>query len=121
MTDANNIKELRKSLKMTQKDFAEFCGVTERTVQKWEGGSTIPPMVSKFFKYVEAERNSGSEVKNEGANSIVGNGLIGNKIYADSEIFSKALDEISAQRKLTETAQQQISQLTMAVLKLSSK
>lgn len=54
------IADLRKSLKMTQKEFADFCGVTDRTVQKWEGGSPIPPLVRKLFGYIEAESNSPS-------------------------------------------------------------
>jgi len=37
-----DIKELRKSLKMTQEDFATALKVDSRTVQKWEKGDTTP-------------------------------------------------------------------------------
>lgn len=116
-----DIKELRKSLNMTQKEFSEFCGVTERTVQKWEAGNTIPQLVHKFFQYVNNEFISGSTINNEGSNSIVGNGLVGNQINGCDEIISKALNEISEQRKLTEKAQEHISQLTTAILKLTDR
>jgi transcriptional regulator with XRE-family HTH domain len=34
------IYRIRKNHHLTQKDFAKLVGVTERTVQRWESGST---------------------------------------------------------------------------------
>lgn len=36
------IAEIRKSLAMTQAEFAARCGVNLRSVQKWEGGERAP-------------------------------------------------------------------------------
>ena len=51
----DDITSLRKSLKMTQNEFAEFCGVTTRTIQKWEAGGTMPTIVCKFLELVKGE------------------------------------------------------------------
>ena len=37
-TTAEHIKELRKQLNMTQKEFAEFAGCSKPTVERWESG-----------------------------------------------------------------------------------
>lgn len=38
----DSIKELRKTKKLTQKEFAELINVTQSTVSKWEKGETEP-------------------------------------------------------------------------------
>lgn len=40
--DAVEIKALREALQMTQVELAAKVGVTERTVRRWEGGTTPP-------------------------------------------------------------------------------
>ena len=37
-TTAEHIKELRKQLNMTQKEFAEFAGCSKPTIERWESG-----------------------------------------------------------------------------------
>jgi transcriptional regulator with XRE-family HTH domain len=100
-----DVKELRESMKMTQKQFAEYCGVTERTVQKWEAGNTIPPIVSKFLTYVDNEFNSGDVIKNEGHNSIVGKDINSQP----NKLFEQIIGEIAEQRKLTSKAHELVS------------
>lgn len=51
--------EFRKSLGLTQEEFAEKCGATVRSVQNWEQGGTITPQAMKLFRYIEAEMLSG--------------------------------------------------------------
>jgi putative transcriptional regulator len=47
-----NIKELRKKLKMTQKEFGEYLNIPQRTIQSWElGERTPPPYVIELIKY----------------------------------------------------------------------
>lgn len=36
------LKELRTEQKITQKKFAELCGVKQSCVSKWERGETLP-------------------------------------------------------------------------------
>lgn len=51
----NNIKELRKSLKMTQFDLAEKLNYSNKTISRWESGDIIPDVqtlnkLSELFK-----------------------------------------------------------------------
>ena len=44
MNNFDNIKKFRERKNLTQKQLAEVCGVTLRTVQNWEAGKTIPEL-----------------------------------------------------------------------------
>ena len=46
MSFANNIKQLRKSLQLTQTEFAEKIGKTMRTVQTWESSQNEPSITT---------------------------------------------------------------------------
>lgn len=59
MNDPFIFAEFRKSLGLTQEEFAEKCGATVRSVQNWEQGGTITPQAMKLFQYIEAEMLSG--------------------------------------------------------------
>lgn len=37
------IKELRSSVGMNQREFAEHVGISVRTIQDWETGRRVPP------------------------------------------------------------------------------
>ena len=39
---ANEVKELRQSLNMTQSTFAAVMGVSNKTVEAWEKGTNVP-------------------------------------------------------------------------------
>ena len=45
---AANIKAQRRKRKMTQKEFAELLGYSEKAVSKWECGAGIPPIETLF-------------------------------------------------------------------------
>lgn len=55
MNDPFVFSEFRKSLGLTQEEFAEKCGATVRSVQNWEQGGTITPQNMKLFRYIEDE------------------------------------------------------------------
>lgn len=59
MKDPFIFAEFRKSLGLTQEEFADKCGATVRSVQNWEQGATITPQAMKLFQYIEAEILSG--------------------------------------------------------------
>ena len=45
---AQNLKRMRKLQKLTQKEFADLAGYSEKTVSKWECGLSIPPIETLF-------------------------------------------------------------------------
>lgn len=45
---AQNLKRMRKTQKLTQKEFADLAGYSEKTVSKWECGLSIPPIETLF-------------------------------------------------------------------------
>lgn len=47
-----NVAEIRKSLSMTQKAFAELLGVSCRTVEAWEGGKSTPAPTAKKLMFL---------------------------------------------------------------------
>ena len=53
-----DIVELRKSLEMTQKGFADILGVSCRTVEAWEAGKTNPTPTAKKLIYLIHEDHS---------------------------------------------------------------
>lgn len=40
---AENLKNMRKKARLTQKELGEMLGYTEKAISKWESGSTVPP------------------------------------------------------------------------------
>ena len=47
-----DVKEIRKSMEMSQGDFAAFFGFSKRTLQQWEQGRSEPRGVAKNFLLV---------------------------------------------------------------------
>lgn len=45
---SSNLKRMRKSRNLTQKDFAKLLGYSEKAVSKWECGSSIPSIDTLF-------------------------------------------------------------------------
>lgn len=76
-----DVKKIREQKNLTQKELADFCGVTTRTVQNWENGSKIPEIVQKYLLSINgkdesissvATNNSVSVSANQGSNVNVG-------------------------------------------------
>jgi putative transcriptional regulator len=47
-----NVRRIRKKLNMTQNAFADYFGVSTRTVQDWEQGRRVPSGPAKNFLFV---------------------------------------------------------------------
>ena len=63
------IKRLREKLKLTQSQLADFLGVSDRTVSKWETGRGFPDIIfleplAKILEVSVAELFSGTEIEN---------------------------------------------------------
>lgn len=41
---ANTIYSIRRDRNLTQKDLADLIGVSDRTISKWENGTTVPDL-----------------------------------------------------------------------------
>lgn len=59
-TLAANIREFRRSINLSQRDFAKLFNVTQANVSQWESASVSPPMallqiIKKKYKYVSVE------------------------------------------------------------------
>ncbi len=50
-----DVVEIRKSLSMTQRVFADVLGVSTRTVESWECGKTTPTPTAKKLMYLIRE------------------------------------------------------------------
>ena len=64
------IKRLREKLKLTQSQLADFLGVSDRTVSKWETGRGFPDIIfleplAKILEVSVAELFSGAEIEND--------------------------------------------------------
>ena len=55
-----DVKVIRKGLKLTQREFADVCGVTLRTIQNWEAGGVIPLSNQKFIENLRARHETDS-------------------------------------------------------------
>ena len=61
MDSANIIRELRKSINLTRKEFSEHVGIPIRTLEDWEAGRRKPPeyipiLIAYQLKYEELLR-----------------------------------------------------------------
>lgn len=106
-----DIKTARKTLGLSQEAFAKKLDVSVRTIGNWENGSvSVPP--SKLDKIRELVVNAPHpcDVIKVGNNSPGGGK--NNTINTDlSEALLRALEEISAQRRVAEEAQRQAAEL----------
>lgn len=115
MEDPFIFSEFRKSLGLTQEEFAEKCGATVRSVQNWEQGGTITPQVMKLFQYIEAEILSGkSAVALDHSTAVSGSGNhLNTDIVKITERFMSLLEEkdrqISRMLSLLENANPSVS------------
>lgn len=53
-----NVAEIRASLNMTQREFAEVLGVSCRTVEAWESGKSTPTLTAKKLMFFIQEDHS---------------------------------------------------------------
>lgn len=56
--EASKIKQIRKSLNLTQMIFAEVLGVSTKTVEAWESGRNKPQgPASRFLQMIEMDKD----------------------------------------------------------------
>lgn len=99
MNDPFVFSEFRKSLGLTQEEFAEKCGATVRSVQNWEQGGTITTQAMKLFQYIEAEILSGKgAVALDHSTAVSGSGNhLNTELVAITDKFIALLEKRDAQ------------------------
>lgn len=121
--DNLEVKRIRESLGLTQQQLAKSCGVSVRSVQNWEAGSVIIPDSKRLLlQSLLRQKSAPAMVSSPSANAIGQNSTavgIGDVTQCGDALL-RALDEISAQRKVTEKAQAQIDELLAIIRNLSN-
>ncbi|MFN2939465.1 helix-turn-helix domain-containing protein [Lachnospiraceae bacterium YH-ros2226] len=55
--EANEVKEIRNSTGMSQKTFASYMGVSDKTVEAWEAGTNHPSgAASRLLSMIEKDK-----------------------------------------------------------------
>jgi putative transcriptional regulator len=55
---ASQVKQIRKSVNMSQRTFASYMGVSEKTVEAWEAGTNHPSgAASRILSMMELDNN----------------------------------------------------------------
>ncbi len=56
--DADDVKKIRKTTGMSQKTFASYMGVSDKTVEAWEAGTNRPSgAASRLLSMIEMDRD----------------------------------------------------------------
>ena len=73
MLIGSNIKRLRKNNKLSQKEFASICGVSNKTVSDWENNKNYPRMniIRKIANHFGIRESKLFESNNETTNNDV--------------------------------------------------
>ena len=112
-----NIKQLRKDKHLTQQALADLVGVTTRTISAWENGQPIPDGKVGMLRFLadggdttihgdnNTSINGGSNNRVEASNKLI------DEVAAQRQLTDKALDEVAEQRKLVASSQSQINRL----------
>lgn len=125
MSSIIDVKKIREAKGLTQKELADMCGVTTRTVQNWENGSTIPDMVQKYLtQLVEcgeiissyAIGNSVSVAATRGSNVKVGD-----ETERLLSLLEHSQKQIDVHLELAKAKDAQISSLLAVIDRLTNK
>ena len=134
MNNFDNIKKFRERKNLTQKQLAEVCGVTLRTVQNWEAGKTIPDNIVKLLQTLNGKDEMISQslfgcggdgetinspveqhVNGDG-NKFSGNGDVTEGVPA--ALLQHALDEITQMRLLLAESVKNTNDLSQRLMNL---
>jgi len=96
-----NIKQLRKDKHLTQQALADMLGVTTRTISAWENGQPIPNGKLGMLHIIA----DGGDTTIHGDNNTSIHGGSNNRVEASN----KLIEEVAAQRKLTEKALEEVA------------
>lgn len=134
MNNFDNIKKFRERKNLTQKQLAEVCGVTLRTVQNWEAGKTIPDNIVKLIQTLNGKDEMISQLLfGCGGNGKTINSPVEQRVNGDGNKFSgsgdvsdgvpasllqQALDEITQMRQLLSESVKNTNDLSQRLMNL---
>lgn len=137
MNNFENIKKFRERKNLTQKQLAEVCGVTLRTVQNWEAGKTIPDNIVKLLQSLSDKHETispslfgcggdGETINSSVEQTVRGNG---NKFSGAGNIndgvptalLQQAIDEITQMRILLAESTRNTNDLSQRLMNLLEK
>ena len=107
------VKEIREQMGVTQAQLAEMWGLKPRAIQKWEASESVAPSTGILLKALLREHVQSTPSASAGSGTAVAG--VGNRVNAD-EALLRAFEEIAAQRRVTEKAQEQMGEL-LALMK----
>lgn len=122
----NEIKKFREANNLTQKEFADMCGVTQRTVQNWEAGAKLPDMVRKYVQFLDSGKDENISSKASG-NSVSVSAANGSKVNVGKEterllsMLEHSQRQIDEHLQLAKAKDKQISDLISVIDKITTK
>lgn len=125
MSTPIDVKKIREDKGLTQKELADLCGVTTRTVQNWENGGTIPDMVQKYLTQISGQNETiSSSASGNSVSVAAGNGSnvnLGKETERLLSLLEHSQKQIDAHLELAKAKDLQISSLLAVIDKLTSK
>lgn len=112
-----DIKEIRTFLGVTQAELAKRLGVSERTVQNWESGTTIPESKHAMLRGLKPQAYFGGNV--EQSNVMGNNNIQGNAGFVSE--FGKLVDLLAAKETSLQNAQAHIDRLLAIIDNLTKQ
>ena len=113
-----DIKEIRAHLGVTQAELAKRLGVSERTVQNWESGTTIPESKHALLRGLKPQTYFGGNVEQT---NVMGNNI---KNAADTGMqseLSKLIDLLASKELSLQKAQEHIDRLLAIIDNLTKQ
>lgn len=122
-----DIKKFRENHGMTQKELAERCGVTLRTVQNWEMGKTVPESALRLLQLIDSSGDGetiSSSSSDSGISVAAGKGSNVNVSGETSRLISlleKQQQQTDRHLQLIHKRDEQIDRLIAVIEKISNK
>lgn len=88
-----DVKKLREENGLTQRELAEKCGVTLRTVQNWERGKTIPDSALKLLQAIGDNNEMVSSFASDNSVSVAAGSGSNVNFASETERFISALEK----------------------------
>ena len=110
---------------MTQKELAERCGVTLRTVQNWEMGKKVPESAIRLMQLIESEGETiSSSSTDNGISVAAGNGSsvnVGSEAARLITLLEKQQEQTDEHLQIIKRRDAQIDRLITVIAQMTDK